>query len=130
AVEAEAGIEDSALAVEGDRRIAPGFVRASDQVLDTWDQRPDVVWIAVGTAPRRAAVVREVRSRVGVGQSATRSPADRAGPCAGRVVVRRAHDTVRIVRVDAIAVSFCEAAAVSLLTVTLGEATLVPSSGL
>src|SRR5439155_13858552 len=90
AVEAEAGVVDVSLAVERDGRIAARVVLAADQVLDAGDQRADVAGIGRVAAPGLAAVVREVRPRVGVPERAARGAADRAGPRAGHVVVLRA----------------------------------------
>ena len=100
AVEAEPRIEDMALGVPRDRRVAARVVRAAREVLDARDERAEVVRVGGGAAPGAAAVVREVRPRIGVAKRAARRPADAAAPCARDVVVRGRDDLIRVVGID------------------------------
>src|SRR5207247_11332457 len=100
-VEAEAGVIDMAMAVEGDRRIAAGVIRAATcQAGDAGDQGSEMTRIGRGAAPRRATVVRVVRARVAVAERAAGRAAATAGPATSDVVVRRRNDPARVVRID------------------------------
>ena len=99
-VEPEAGVEDVAVRVERDRRVAARVVLAARQAGDARDQRPEMVRVAARAAPRRPAVVRVVRAGVAVTQGAAGRPADRAGPRPADVVVGRGHDPAGTVGVD------------------------------
>ena len=109
AVEGVTDVEDVTLAVEREGWVAARVVRTVDQVLDARNECSDLARIGsrcvVGAgvtvaAPCRAAVVRVVRTRVGVTQRAAGRGPHEAGPGAGDIVIRSSDNTIGIVRVD------------------------------
>jgi len=99
-VESQPGEVDIAVIVEGDVRVAACIVNSAGEMFYSWNECSQMLWVGCATAPRLAAVVAEVCSRVAVAESAARCAVDHAGPCSRDVVVGSCYDTVGVVGVD------------------------------
>ena len=100
AVEAQAGVEHVALAVEGDAGIATRVVDAAGQTLDSRDECAQMRRIAGRAAPGSAAIVGEIGAGVGVAQRATWRSGDRARPGARDVVVGRGDHAIVVIGIN------------------------------